>query len=65
MGPSPKHTGNVSLVLSLDTGLVFPQFHVQHDDFFETVSPKAGNPAILSHWQNLSRIRLDGNPEKI
>jgi hypothetical protein len=53
IGPSPRHTRNISLVLSLDTGLVSPQVHVQHDDFFETVSPKAGNPAIISHWQKL------------
>jgi hypothetical protein len=44
---------------------VSPQFHVQHDDFFETVSPKAGNPEILSHWQKLSGIRLDGKTEKV
>jgi hypothetical protein len=65
IGPSPRHARNVSLVLSLDTGLVSPQFHVQHDDFFKTVSPKAGNPAILSNWQKLSGIRLDGKAEKV
>jgi hypothetical protein len=65
IGPSPRHAINVSLVLSLDTGLVSPQFHVQHDDFFETVIPKAGNPAILSYWQKLSGIRFDGKAEKV
>jgi hypothetical protein len=65
IGPSPRHARNVSLVLSLDTGLVSPQFHVQHDDFFETVIPKAGNPAILSHWQKLSGIRFDDKGEKV
>jgi hypothetical protein len=65
IGPYPRHTRNVSLVLILDTGLVSPHFHVQHDDFFETVSPKAGNPAILSHWQKLSGIRLDDKAEKV
>jgi hypothetical protein len=64
IGSSPGQARNVSLVLSLDTGLVSPQFHVQHDDFFETVSPKAGNPEILSHWQKLSGIRLNGKAEK-
>jgi hypothetical protein len=64
MGPSPRHVRNVSLVLSLDTGLVLPQFHVQHDDFFKTVSPKAGNPSVLSHWQKLFGLRLDGKPVK-
>jgi hypothetical protein len=65
LSPSPRHARNVYLVLSLDTGLVSPQFHVQHDDFFETVSPKSGNPAIISHWQKLSSIRLDGKAEKV
>jgi hypothetical protein len=65
IGPSPRHARNIYLVLSLDTGLVSPQFHVQHDDFFETVSPKAGNPAILSHWQKLSVLRLDVKTEKV
>jgi hypothetical protein len=65
VGQSPIHAINVSLVLSLDTGLMSPQFHMQHDDFFETVSAKAGDPVILSHWQTLSGIRLDGKPEKV
>jgi hypothetical protein len=65
IGPSPRHARSVSLVLSLDTVLVSPQFHVQHDDFFETFSPNAGNPEILSHWQKLSGIRLDGKAEKV
>jgi hypothetical protein len=29
------------------------------------VRPKAVNPAILSHWQKLSGIRLDGKTEKV
>jgi hypothetical protein len=62
--PSPRHAINMSLVPSLDTGLVSPQFHVQHDDFFETVPPNAGNLAVLSHLQNLSGLRLDGKPAK-
>jgi hypothetical protein len=33
--PSPRHTRNITLVLSLDTGLVSPQFHVQHDVFLK------------------------------
>jgi hypothetical protein len=49
LGPSPRYAMNVYLVLSLDTGMVSPHYHVQHDDFFETVSPKSGNPSILSH----------------
>ena len=37
LGPSPHHARSVSLVLHLSTGLVSPQFHCRHDDFFETV----------------------------
>jgi hypothetical protein len=44
---------------------VSPKFYVQHGDFFETVSLKAGNPAIISHWQKLSVIRFDGKTENV
>ena len=37
LGPSPRHARNVNLILNLQTGTVSPQFHVQYDDFFETV----------------------------
>jgi hypothetical protein len=37
LGPSPRHARSVSLVLNLNTGLVSPQFHVKHDEFFETI----------------------------
>jgi uncharacterized protein affecting Mg2+/Co2+ transport len=33
----PKTRKLVTLVLSLETGLVSPQYHVQYDNFFETV----------------------------
>ena len=36
LGPSPQHAGSVSLVLSLTTGNASAQYHVGHDDFFET-----------------------------
>ena len=45
LGNSPQHTRSISLVLHLDTAHVSPQYHVQHDQFFETVgrndSPKS------------------------
>jgi hypothetical protein len=62
MGPSPRHAINMYLVLSMDTWLVLSQFQVQHDDFFETVSPKAGNPAVLYHWQKLSGLKIYDKP---
>jgi hypothetical protein len=37
LGPSPRHGHSVALVLSLETGMVSPQFHVAYDEFFETV----------------------------
>jgi hypothetical protein len=37
LGRSPHHSRNVALVLSRQTGLVSPQFHVQHDHCYHTV----------------------------
>jgi hypothetical protein len=54
LGLSPQHSRSVALVLSLTTGLVSPQFHVQFDDLFETVGRRAGNPVMISKWQALS-----------
>jgi hypothetical protein len=48
---SPPHARSVNLVLKLNTGLVSPQFHVQYDDFFETVRPSSGNEHTFSQWQ--------------
>jgi hypothetical protein len=65
LGPSPRHARNLYMVLSLDTGVVSHQFHMQHDDLFETASPNAGNPLlVLSHGQTLSGLRLDTTPGK-
>jgi hypothetical protein len=36
IGNSPVHSRNVALVLSTETGYASPQFHVKHDDLFET-----------------------------
>jgi len=37
LGTSPRHARSISLVLHLDTARISPQFHVIHDDFFESV----------------------------
>jgi hypothetical protein len=47
LGRSPRHPRNVTLVLSLTTGLVSPQYHVQYDNSFSTV--KDNSPS--SQWQ--------------
>ena len=52
LGESPRHARSVSLVLSTTTGLVFPQFHVKHDDFFETISPRKLN--VDANWQTVA-----------
>lgn len=49
LGLSPKHARSVSLVLNIKTGNVSPQFHVVHDDFFETVQVETDK--TLSRWQ--------------
>ena len=56
LGPSPHHAGSVSLVLSTTTGLASPQFHVGHDDFFETTRYNRCTTRISSNWQKLSGI---------
>ena len=54
LGPSPRHACSVSLVLKLNTGLVSPQYHVTHDDFFETVQDTtAKETAIWKSWLDL------------
>jgi len=35
--PSPTHTCSMHHILSIKTGLVSPQFHVNFDDFFESI----------------------------
>lgn len=47
LGPSPRHARNVSLVLSLTTGLVSPQYHLIHDEFFETIDRKLPTPPAM------------------
>ena len=57
LGFSPKHARSVSLVLNLETDLVSPQFHVRHDEFFETIKPGQGNDNTIINWQILSGIK--------
>jgi hypothetical protein len=47
LGKSPQHGRSVALVLSLDTGLVSPQFHVAFDPSFRTVK----DIKTKSQWQ--------------
>jgi hypothetical protein len=54
VGPSPRHARNLSLVLNLTAGLSSPQFHVKHDELFETVASRTGAPDTISNWQSLA-----------
>ncbi|KAG7339612.1 reverse transcriptase RNA-dependent DNA polymerase [Nitzschia inconspicua] len=48
LGPSPVHATNVSLVLNLETGHVSPQYHIVHDDTFETLGQLQ---PVKSNWK--------------
>jgi hypothetical protein len=55
LGISLTHARSVALLLSLRYGLSSPQFHVKHDDMFETTSSKAGRFHLpKSKWQALA-----------
>ena len=58
LGNSPRHARSVSLILSLSTGLCSPQFHVSHDDFFETTRSQQ-HQDTSSKWQSLSGLTLE------
>jgi tRNA/tmRNA/rRNA uracil-C5-methylase (TrmA/RlmC/RlmD family) len=49
LGRSPQHPQNVARVLSLETGLVSPQFHVTFNSTFETV--RQHPQPLESKWQ--------------
>jgi hypothetical protein len=51
LGQSPQHARSVALVLSLSTGNVSPQYHVQFDDLFETVTKENTQYLPKSEWQ--------------
>ena len=52
LGPSPRHARNVTMVLNMTTGCVSPQFHIQHDEFFETVNRQQPTPP--AQWITLA-----------
>ena len=48
---SSRHAQSISLVLNLETARTSPQFHVQHKNFFETVS---NNKDTSAQWKQLA-----------
>jgi hypothetical protein len=57
LGPSPRHSRSVALVLNLDTGMASPQYHVRYDDLFETVA----QISIKSSWQRICHFSSQPN----
>lgn len=51
LGHSTQHAKTIALVLSMETGLVSPQFHCSFDDMFETTEPKQRHLLPTSKWQ--------------
>ena len=66
MGPSPNHSGSISLILNPRSGHTSPQYHVKHDNFFETVSPsKTTNlDAPHSEWKYFARFLQRKQPRQ-
>ena len=57
LGPSPNHSCSMSLVLNPRTGHMSRQFHVKHDEFFETVNGHHHNyDAPAATWKELSGL---------
>jgi hypothetical protein len=51
LGHSHMHARSVALVLSLETGLTSPQFHIAFDPSFRTVRSDQSNQVPRSQWQ--------------
>ena len=55
LSPSPNHSRSIHLILNLKTGHISPQYHVRHDDFFETVGEKESNfDSQMANWKHIS-----------
>ena len=61
ISPSLRHEGLVTVILSLTTGLVFPQFHLIYDDYFKTVRPSSVNEMTFKRWQILAGLKHRDN----
>ncbi|CAB9526635.1 Retrotransposon protein [Seminavis robusta] len=63
LGISPRHSRKVALILSLQTGLVSPQFHCQFDDLCDTLKRNSGNKLPPSKWQQKAGFEEDNDDE--
>ena len=53
LGPSPTHSLNVPLVLTLKTGFITPQYHVVFDHCFSTVDSGGSDDGTVELWETL------------
>ena len=66
-GLSPRHSSDMPLIINLQTGSIFPQYHVVFDDTFTTVSsiPEDQDPPSFLNEIDLEakslQIHLDPN----
>ena len=66
LGPSPNHSCSVSLVLNPRTGHMSLQFHMKHDEFFETVDGQHHNyDAPAATWKELSGLTATQHKEAV
>jgi hypothetical protein len=63
LGPSPRHTSSVALILNLKTGLVSPQFHCQYDNLFESTTGTQARSMPQSLWQKKCGFSLNHSSE--
>jgi Reverse transcriptase (RNA-dependent DNA polymerase) len=63
LGPLPRHARSVALVLNLATGLVSPQYHLRHDNYFETMKDRANHPSI--QWLHKSHFKGNTTEQSI
>ena len=59
LGHSAAHASNVTLVLSLTTGLASPQFHTRMDPTFQTLRKVYDGRAPASLWQSKCHFTKD------
>ena len=61
LGRSSQHARTVTLVLSLETGLTSPQFHIKVDSTFQMMRQSFGQQQPTSLWQQkCGFVQLDG-----
>jgi hypothetical protein len=56
LGFSSLHSSQVPLVMNVESGKIFPQFHVIFDDKFETVLSLTPEESIGDQWKSILHL---------